>query len=85
MEAAIRGRPASACATRTFSRRAQVQTHLEIQPVRTGRQLPIRPAVAAIELGDQCEPAIVRGVQLTGEFGDLRFQFFERHRCADFR
>ena len=57
--------------------RAQVQAALEVQPVRAGGQLAVRPAVAPIELGDQREPAIIGGIQVSGEFGDLRFEFFE--------
>jgi hypothetical protein len=60
-----------------FSRRAQVQPAFEVEPMRVGWQFAVRPALASIELGDQSEPTIVRRVQLAGEFGDLRLQFFQ--------
>jgi hypothetical protein len=33
--------------------------------------------VAAVKFSDQREPTEIRGVQLAGERGDLRFEFFE--------
>jgi len=58
-----------------FSRRPHVQTDFEIQPMRTRVQAPIRPSLPPIEFADQGEPAVIRGVELPGQFRDLRFQF----------
>jgi len=86
MAAAILGKPGERMGNaHLLARRAEVQTYLEIQPVRAGVQFPIHPPGPPIELGDQHEPTIIRRIQLTGQFGDLRFQFFERNRCADCR
>ena len=60
-----------------LARGPQIQSDFEVQPVRAGGQLSIRPAVAAVELGDQREPTEIRGIQLAGECGDLCFEFFE--------
>jgi len=38
----------------------------------------IRPAIAAIEFCDQREPAMLGGVEVTGELGDLGFELIER-------
>ena len=38
----------------------------------------VRPAIAAIELGDEHQPAVIRGVQMPGEFGDLGFELANR-------
>ena len=38
----------------------------------------IGPAIAAIELGDQREPAMLGGIEMTRQFGDLRLEFIER-------
>src|SRR5271165_6240831 len=46
---------------------------------------PVCPPLAPIELGDQREPTIRRGVQLTGQFRDLRFEFIERKRGFESR
>ena len=40
------------------------------------------PSLAAIELGDEHQPSIGRSVQVTGEFGDLRFVSSKVERSA---
>jgi hypothetical protein len=56
-------------------RRAQIQAALKIQPMRAGVQRPVRPAMTPIKFRDQPQPAIVGGIQVAGELGDLRFEF----------
>ena len=34
--------------------------------------------MAAVELGNEHQPTVIRGVQVAGEFGDLRFEFADR-------
>jgi hypothetical protein len=63
--------------------RTQVQPALEIQPVRAGVQFPIPPAPAPIEFGDQREPTIIRGIELSGQRGDLRLELLQRHNRGD--
>jgi hypothetical protein len=45
---------------------------LPVEPMRAGLGGAIRPAVAAIELGDQFEEAVIRGIDVAGESADLR-------------
>ncbi len=66
-----------------LARRAEIQPAFEVQPVSARMQPAVPPASPPIEFGDQREPAIVRRVQVTGKFGDLRFQFRQRQRRAD--
>ena len=44
----------------------------------TGEAGAIRPALAAIELGNQGEPAMLGGIQVPCELGDLGFELIER-------
>ncbi len=46
-----------------------------IEPMRAGLGDAVRPALAPIEFGDEIEPAIICGVQVSSQFGDLRFEF----------
>jgi hypothetical protein len=61
-----------------LARRAQVQAALIVQPMRTGAQAAISPALPPLELGNEGEPPILRGIQLAGEFGDLRLEIPQR-------
>ena len=53
---------------------------LEVQPMRARVARAIRPSIAAIELSDQREPAMLGCVEVTGELGDLGFDLIERAR-----
>ena len=39
--------------------------------MRAGMQCPITPSAAAVEFGDQTQPAVIGGVEMTGKLGDL--------------
>ena len=61
-----------------LARRPERDAALEVQPVRAGAARAIRPALAPIELGDQREPAMLSGIEVPGELGDLGFELIER-------
>jgi hypothetical protein len=61
-----------------FSSCTQVEAALPAEPVGAGLGEAVRPAVAAIELRNQQQPAVIGRVQVTGEFGDLGLQFADR-------
>ena len=61
-----------------FPRRAQIEAALEIQPMSAGMQGAVSPALATVVLGNQGQPAVVRGIQLAGELGDLCLQILDR-------
>jgi hypothetical protein len=63
-----------------FARGAQIDATPPVQPVRTGLGRRVRPAIAAVELCDQYQPAMAGGVQVTGELSDLRFELGNRQR-----
>ena len=72
----MRGSLASACATPHFlARGTDVETAFPVKPMCAGLGDVVRPALAPIEFGDELEPAIVCGVQVSSQFGDLRFEF----------
>jgi hypothetical protein len=60
-----------------LARSAEIETALEVQPMSAGGQFAVPPAAAAVEFGNQHEPAIVGGIELASECGDLGFQFLE--------
>ena len=70
-----------------LARRAECDPTLQVQPMRAGVAGAIRPALAAIELGNQDEPAMLGGIQVPCELGDLGFELIERtaRRGREFR
>src|SRR5262245_17348859 len=54
-----------------LARRADVDAALPVEPVRTGAGGAVRPAQSCIELSDELQEAMVRGVEVPGELGDL--------------
>jgi hypothetical protein len=50
--------------------------------VSAGLGQAVVPAFAAVELGDEREPAAVGGVQVADQFGDLRLEFRRREPAA---
>jgi hypothetical protein len=45
-----------------------------------GSQLSITPSAAQIELADQQQPAILRGIQVTAELRDAGLELLQRQR-----
>src|ERR1700744_5701577 len=58
--------------------RAHIEATLPVQPMRTRLRSPIGPAVPAVKLRDQHQPAMLGSIEMTGKLGDLRAQL--RHR-----
>ncbi len=57
---------------------AQADATLPIQPVGAGDDPPLEPALAAVELGDEAQQAVIGRVDVGGELGDLVFQGIQR-------
>jgi hypothetical protein len=57
-----------------FSHSTQVEYDLEVEPVSTGVKFSVAPAVTPVELGEECQPPVVGGIQMPGEFGNLVFE-----------
>jgi hypothetical protein len=49
----------------------EVDAELEVEPVGAITNAPARPSLAGVELGEQFEEAIVRGVQVSRQLGEL--------------
>ncbi len=54
-----------------LARGAHGDATLPVEPMRAGLRGAVRPAVAPVELGYQCEEAVIRGVDVAGEGADL--------------
>ena len=61
-----------------LARRPEIEPAFPAEPVRTRLRGAIGPAVAAVELGDEDQPAVIGGVEVTCQLGDLRFKLTER-------
>ena len=64
-----------------LARRADIEAALPVEPVRAGLREAVRPAVAAVELGDQAQPAVVGRVEVAGQLGDLGLEFGRGEAC----
>ena len=74
---AISGRFSSARHAHLLARGAGLNPALPVQPLRRVREPVAYETLLAIELGDQHQKSIRRGVQIAPELGDFVFQFFE--------
>src|SRR5262245_5467682 len=54
---------------------AKINPAFPIEPVRTRLRRAIRPTMSGIEFGNESEPAITCGVDLSGQECDLSFEF----------
>src|SRR5678816_2830796 len=61
-----------------LARGAEPDAALPVEPVRAGLRETVRPSAATIELRDQHEQPMVRGIQVPGELGDLRGELLVR-------
>jgi hypothetical protein len=52
--------------------------NMAIQPMGAGEDPPLEPALAAVELGDEAQQAVISRVDVGGELGDLVFQGIQR-------
>jgi hypothetical protein len=57
-----------------LARRPEIDPTLPVKPMRTRLCRPIRPALAAIEFGNQTQPSVLRGIQMAGQLGNLSGQ-----------
>jgi hypothetical protein len=64
--------------TDLLARRPQIEAALPAEPVGAGMRKAIGPALATVELGDQHQPAVVRRVEVPGQFGDLGLELADR-------
>ena len=62
-----------------LARGPDVDTAFPVQPVRAGLRGGVGPAFALVELGEEREQAIVGGVEVADELGDLRFEGGDLH------
>jgi hypothetical protein len=52
--------------------------NMAVEPMGAGEDPPLEPALAAIELGDEAQQAVVGRVDVGGELGNLVFQGIQR-------
>ena len=57
---------------------AQADAALPIEPMGAGKNPPLAPALAAVELRDEAQQTVVGRVDVGGELGDLAFQGIQR-------
>jgi len=59
-----------------LSRRIHSKATFEIQPVRTGQESEFGPVLLFVELADQSQQVVGRGLDVAAEFGDLVAELF---------